>query len=91
MINFTTSKQPSDRALRKRLIRIAYKFDASNIAKLVKIKVLSLNGSEIVYNSITEPGQTVVKNARVIGDALAQVFIGTELYKEYEFKSGVKQ
>ena len=45
-----------------------------------------LNGSEIIYNDITQPQQKIRVNAKVRGDALVQVFIGTELLKEIEFK-----
>ena len=87
-ISFTVSLQPSDLSLRKRLIRISYMLEGHNVAKLVKVKVLSLNGSQTLYNEITQPGQSVRLNATVRGDALVQIFIGTELVRELEYRSG---
>lgn len=81
------AKKPSDTSLKKRLIKISYTFTEANVAKLIKINVFSLNGTETIFNEILEPGKTVNLNARVIGDAIVQIFIGNELIKEIEYKS----
>ena len=81
------TKKQSDPSLKKRLIKISYTFTESNVAKLIKINVFSLNGTETIFNEILEPGKTINLNARVIGDAIVQIFIGNELIKEIEYKS----
>lgn len=85
-IILTATKKPSDTSLKKRLIKIYYTFTESNVARLIKINVFSLSGSETVYNDIIEPQRTITLNARVIGDAYVQIFMGNELIKELEYK-----
>lgn len=91
-ITLTISKKPSDLSLKKRLIKIYYTFEGrdDNNAKLIRINVFSLNGSETVYSEMTEPGKSIGANAAVIGDAIVQVFLGTELLKETVYKAGDK-
>jgi eukaryotic-like serine/threonine-protein kinase len=91
-LSFTISKKPSDLSLKKRLIKIYYTFEGrdDNAAKLIRINVFSLNGSETVYTDMTEPGKAIGVSAAVIGDAIVQVFLGTELLKEMTYKAGDK-
>ncbi len=86
-IILTISKRPSDTSLKQRLIRVNHRFTGYRVAKLVKVTVFSLNGSEIIYNKITQPGETISISARVRGDALVQFFVGTELIEEMAFNA----
>ena len=51
------------------------------------IKVLSLNGSETLYNEVAQPNEPININATILGDALVQIWNGTEIAKEMEFKN----
>jgi beta-lactam-binding protein with PASTA domain len=86
-VSFIISKKPGDTALRKRLIKISYRQEKANVPSLVKINVLSLNGSETVYNEMTPPDKLINLSASVRGDALVQIFSGTQVIKEIEFKT----
>ncbi|HRU38390.1 MAG TPA: PASTA domain-containing protein, partial [Candidatus Goldiibacteriota bacterium] len=88
-ISFTVSRRPGDSSLRQRLIKFSYKLENAVSPSLVKIQVLSLNGSETVYNEVTSPGRVINESATVCGDALVQVFVATKIDKEMEFKAGV--
>jgi|DewCreStandDraft_4_1066084.scaffolds.fasta_scaffold10425_6 serine/threonine-protein kinase len=83
-INFTVCKKPDDEKLKKRFIKISYKYENENSA-LIKIIVLSLSGSEILYNEITQPNQQINLNATVRGDAIVQIYEGTKLLKQIEY------
>ncbi len=85
-IILTATKKTSDISLKNRSIKIVYTSTESNVPKLIKINVFSLAGSETIYNDVLEPQKTLALNARVIGDAYVQVFMGNELIKEFEFK-----
>jgi beta-lactam-binding protein with PASTA domain len=85
-IVFTASKKPSDSRLKQRLIKFSYRLDNTTTPALVKINVLSLGGSETVYNEMTQPGRIISESVSVRGDALVQFFVGTQAVKEVEFK-----
>jgi serine/threonine-protein kinase len=88
-ITLTASKKDNDLKLKKRLIRITYKIEGEDpVPKHVKINVLSLAGSEAVYDKITSPQEEVDVQAGVRGDALVQIYVGNELEKEREFPAG---
>jgi|GEM_PF-1424369 len=88
-ISLTVSKIDSDLTLKKRLIRITYSVTSpDNVPKLLKITVLSLNGSETVYNKMTSPSDKVDIMAGVRGDAYAQFFVNGILESEQEYRNG---
>jgi serine/threonine-protein kinase len=84
LIDFTVSKKSDDIKLKKRFIKINYKNENTNPV-LIKIIILSLAGSEILYNEITQPGQQINLNATVRGDAIVQIYEGTNLIKQLEY------
>jgi len=83
-IDFIISKKPDDIKLKKRFIKINYKYENEN-PTLIKIIVLSLNGSETLYNEITQPKQEISLNATVRGDAIVQIYEGTNLIKQLKY------
>lgn len=85
-ISFVITKKESDASLKRRLIKIPFTLTDTTTPKFVKITIFSLNGSETVYNEVTTPGTALNISATVMGTALAQVFVGKELVKEYEYK-----
>lgn len=85
-ITFTASKRPADLKLKQRLIKFSYRLENTTSPALVKIQVLSLQGSETVYNEMTPPDRIISESATVRGDALVQFFVGTQAVKEVEFK-----
>jgi beta-lactam-binding protein with PASTA domain len=85
-VSFIVSKKTNDTKLRQRYIKFSYKQEGTNVPVLVKILVLSLNGSETVFNEMAQPGRVINESATVRGDALVQVFSGTQVIKEMEFK-----
>ncbi len=85
-ITFIVSKKPNDARLKQRLIKFTYRREDAGVPVLIKINVLSLNGSETVYNEMTQPGRLISASASVRGDALVQVFSGTKVVKEMDFK-----
>jgi serine/threonine-protein kinase len=85
-VTFTASIRPNDLSLKQRLIKFSYRLDNTDSPALVKINVLSLGGSETVYNEMTQPGRIISASASVRGDAIVQFFVGTQAVKEVEFK-----
>lgn len=85
-IVLTASKQPDDQRLKQRLIKFSYRLENTDSPALVKINVLSLGGSETVYNEMTQPGKVINESATVRGDALVQFYVGPEVVKEAEFR-----
>jgi serine/threonine-protein kinase len=85
-ISINASIKESDTTLKKRMIKIAYA-NPENLPKLVRINVLSLNGSETVYNEVAQPNEPININAAIRGEALVQIWSGTEIAKEMEFKN----
>ncbi len=85
-ISLTASIKESDTTLKKRMVKIIYS-NPGNLPALVKINVLSLNGSEVLYNEVAQPNEPVNVNAAIRGDALVQIWNGAELAKEMEFKN----
>ncbi len=85
-ISFVITKKESDTSLKRRLIKIPFTLTGTTAPRFVKITIFSLNGSETVYNEVTAPGAVLSINATIMGTALAQVFVGKELVKEYEYK-----
>ncbi|MCX7698957.1 MAG: PASTA domain-containing protein [Candidatus Goldbacteria bacterium] len=83
-IGFTISKKSDDINLKKRFIKISYKHENTN-PTLIKIIVLSLNGSETLYNDITQPNQQITLDATVRGDAIVQIYEGNNLIKQIEY------
>ncbi|MCX8094183.1 MAG: PASTA domain-containing protein [Candidatus Goldbacteria bacterium] len=83
-IDFTISKKSDDINLKKRFIKISYRHENTN-PTLIKIIVLSLNGSETLYNEITQPNQQITLDATVRGDAIVQIYEGTNLIKQIEY------
>ncbi|HPD18258.1 MAG TPA: PASTA domain-containing protein [Candidatus Goldiibacteriota bacterium] len=83
-INFVVSKKQDDANLKKRFIKINYTYE-SDKSSLIKIIVLSLNGSEVLYNEITQPNKQINLNATVCGDAIVQIYEGTNLIKQIEY------
>lgn len=83
-IDFIISKKNDDIKLKKRFIKINYKHE-NTIPTLVKVIVLSLNGSETLYNEITQPNQPIKLNATVRGDAIVQIYEGINLVKQLEY------
>ncbi len=91
-IILTVSKIDTDQTLKKRLIRITYAVTSpDNVPKLVKINLLSLNGSETVYNKMTSPSEKIDIMAGVRGDAYAQIFVNGILESEQEYKNSVSR
>lgn len=83
-IDFTISKKFDDVKLKKRFIKINYKNENTSPV-LIKIIVLSLNGSETLYNEITQPNQQINLNTTVRGDAIVQIYEGINLIKQLEY------
>lgn len=82
-ITIKASIQDSDVKLKKRIIKVTYS-NPLQVPQLIRINVLSLNGSETVYNEVAQPGEPINVDATVRGEAVVQVFNGTELAKEME-------
>lgn len=74
----------TDAKLKKRTIKISFT-NPAQVPQLVRINVMSLNGSETVFNEVAEPGGVVDVNAAIRGGAIVQIFNGTELVKETEY------
>jgi len=87
-INLTATRQEGDTRLRRRMIKINHTLSGVPSARLVKITVLSLNGSETIYNEITLPDRPITVEAAVRGSALVQIFLGTQLVREIEYPPG---
>jgi len=85
-ITLKASVKESDEKLKKRIIKINY-VNPSQVPQLIKITVLSLNGSETVYNEVAQPNEEINVNATVRGASLVQIFNGTELVKETEMSN----
>ena len=85
-ISFKASIKESDTTLKKRIVKITYS-NPGNLPVLVKINVLSLSGSEVLYNEVAQPNEPINVNAAIRGEALVQIWNGTELAKEMEFKN----
>ncbi|MEI7542683.1 MAG: PASTA domain-containing protein [bacterium] len=85
-ISLKASIKQSDTTLKKRIIKIIYA-NPDTLPQLVSIKVLSLNGSETLYNEVAQPNEPININATILGDALVQIWNGTEIAKEMEFKN----
>lgn len=85
-ISFKASIKESDAALKKRIVKITYA-NPGNLPVLVKIHVLSLNGSEVLYNEVAQPNEPINVNAAIRGEALVQIWNGTEIDREMEFKN----
>lgn len=83
-IDFIVSKKGDDPKLNQRFIKINYKHERDT-AILIKIIALSLNGSETLYNEVTQPNQQINLNATVRGDAIVQIYEGTEMIKQLEY------
>lgn len=85
-VSFKASIKESDTTLKKRIVKIIYS-NPGNLPALVKINVLSLNGSDTIYNDVAQPNEPINVNADIRGSALVQIWNGTELAKEIEFKN----
>ncbi|MGD0566445.1 MAG: PASTA domain-containing protein, partial [Candidatus Goldiibacteriota bacterium] len=77
-ITLRASINENDTRLKKRMINISYT-SASTTPQLIRINVLSLNGSETVYNEVAQPNDPVSVSAAVRGQAVVQIYGGTEL------------
>jgi len=84
-IVFSISKKSNDPKLKNRMIKISYKMEGLDVSKLVKINVFDLSGNRVVYNKVTGPNDDIELKESILGEALVQVFIGTDLVKEMEF------
>ncbi len=84
-IVFTINKKSSDPKLKNKLIKITYKLEGYDVSKLVKINLFDLGGNRVVYNNVTSPNEVVDLKESILGEALVQVFIGTDLVKELEY------
>jgi serine/threonine-protein kinase len=83
-ISLTASINENDARLKKRIINISYT-SQSVTPQLIRINVLSLKGSESVYNEVVQPSDTINVTAVVRGQTVVQIYGGTELIKEMEF------
>jgi serine/threonine-protein kinase len=84
-IVFTINKKASDPKLKNKLIKITYKMEGYDVSKLVKINLFDLGGNRVVYNKVTGPNEVVDLKESILGEALVQIFIGTDLVKEIEY------
>jgi serine/threonine-protein kinase len=85
-ITLKASVQESDVKLKKHIIKISYA-NPAQVPQLVRITVLSLNGSETVYNEVAQPAEPININATIRGEAVVQIFHGTELVRETEISN----
>jgi len=83
-ITLKASINENDLRLKKRIINISYTSESAT-PQLIRINVLSLNGSETVYNEVAQPNDPVNVSAAVRGQAVVQIYGGIELLKEMEF------
>jgi serine/threonine-protein kinase len=83
-ITLKASINENDSRLKKRIINISYT-SQSTTPQLIRINVLSLNGSETVYNEVAQPNDPVNVSAAVRGQAVVQIYGANELLKEMEF------
>ncbi|MCE5300527.1 MAG: PASTA domain-containing protein [Spirochaetia bacterium] len=83
-ITLKASINESDERLKKRIIHLSY-VNPAQVPQLIKITVLSLNGSDTIFSEVAEPGQVITLSTAVRGNALVQIYNGTGLAKEMEF------
>ncbi|HPI03680.1 MAG TPA: PASTA domain-containing protein [Candidatus Goldiibacteriota bacterium] len=87
-IILNASNKEDDLSLKKRLIKVTFTLESADpLPKHVKISVLSLAGTEAIYNKVTTVNEKIEVQPVVRGDALVQIFVGNELVKEHEFKA----
>jgi serine/threonine-protein kinase len=85
-VSLKASIKESDQTLKKRMITITYA-NTEALPALIKINILSLNGSDTVYNEMAQPNEPININAAVRGQALVQIFNGKDLVKELEINN----